>query len=264
MIRAFLPPDLWDDPEPCLSEEESHHLAAVMRLQQGMAAELLDGAGRVASAVVLDPHRKHVRLRVLSTRLVPRPAPAFWLLQALVREQKMDWIVQKAVELGAAGVIPVQTDNAVVRIKPADAPRKAARWTAVALAACKQSSNPWLPLVPPPQPLDAILAAPPWPADASAAFGALLPHAVPVSAWLASLPSPLPPAFALAVGPEGDFTPAESSALLAAGFAPLSFGPLVFRVETASLYLLSALHAHTLPQAPANDNSHSSLLTPHS
>lgn len=241
MIRAYLPPAAWPDTPAgaavVLDEAESRHLGAVMRVAPGATVELLDGAGRIATAVVRDPHRKHVGLEIADVRIVPPPMPRRVLALALVREQQLDWILQKAVELGTAEIRLIQTANAVVRLSSDDFAKKRPRWTAVALAACKQSGNAWLPEL---KTAPSVAAALALRADGEAgAFGALRPGAVPYAAWL-SAPSAAP-AQTVWIGPEGDFTPAESDTLAAAGIAPVTLGPIVLRVETAALFMLTGL-----------------------
>ncbi len=241
MNRCYLPPDCWDQAEVELSAEESHHLAGVLRIQTGQSIGLLDGAGRTGAAVVVSPHKKHTRVRILSQQQAPAARPRRILAQALVREQQMDWLIQKAVELGVHEIWPLQTAHAVVKVRAADAAKKTARWRAVALAACKQSGNPWLPVIPPPQKPAAALASLPA-APSAACFGALQPGAIPLSSYFDRLRQTDCAAITMFIGPEGDFSPAEVTALLAAGVQPVTFGPLVFRVETAALFILSAVH----------------------
>lgn len=240
MLRSFLPPSRWTGEEIFLDEGESKHLAAVMRAEPGMELELLDGEGRVARAAVADPHRKHTLVRLAEIRTIPPPPPRRVLVQALVREQKMDWLIQKAVELSASEIIPVQTERSVVRIAPSDAGKKARRWNEIAVAACKQSGNPWLPAIRPVVELRDLLES--HPAFLScAAFGALRPGAVPFPDWLRARRAAGTSSIAVFVGPEGDFSDAETAALRGLGVAPVTLGPIVFRVETASLFMLSSI-----------------------
>jgi 16S rRNA (uracil1498-N3)-methyltransferase len=237
MIRCFLPADRWDAGTAELDEAESRHLAAVMRAKAGDRIGLLDGAGRRGEAEVVAPHKKHAAIRILAQETAAPFAPRRILAQALVREQKMDWLIQKAVELGVHEIWPLQTEQAVVKIRPEEAAKKTARWQAIALAACKQSGNPWLPAIAPVRKLPAALAG----LAGAACFGALQEGAVPLPDFFGRLRRENCPQVAMFIGPEGDFSPAEVAALLAAGVQPVTFGPIVFRVETAALFILSAL-----------------------
>ena len=239
MIRCYLPRDQWAGAEAVLDEEESKHLASVMRVQAGDRIELLDGEGRVGAAEILLPHKKRTSIRILSQRRMEPVVPRKILIQALVREQKMDWIIQKSVELGAHEIWPLQADHAVVRIRPEEAAKKSARWQAIAMGACKQSGNPWMPLIAPVRGLGDVLKA--LPSSGAACFGALQENAIPLPSLLGRLRAENCPQIALFIGPEGDFSAGEVSALLAAGVQPVTLGPIVFRVETASLFILSAV-----------------------
>lgn len=266
MIRVFHPAAAdWTPGAPLeLSAEESHHLCSVLRSPAGTPLVLLDGAGRTADALLETPHKKHAIVRIPPDAppvLAPPPRFRRILLQALIREQRMDAVIQKAVELGASEIWPLQTNHAIVRIDPRDAPRKTERWTSIALAACKQSGNPWLPEILPPQTLRQAL-------DRLAArsirafYGALVPGAIPLPDLLRELvPPPTPssssesqpasrpsslvtrhPALAAIIGPEGDFSPAEYALLAQTpSLRPATFGPLVLRAETAAIFALSAL-----------------------
>ncbi|HOO21495.1 MAG TPA: RsmE family RNA methyltransferase [Kiritimatiellia bacterium] len=238
MIRCYLPPGGWEGETAELDEAESRHLAGVMRVREGARIGLLDGAGRTGEAEVVSAGKRSATVRIRSRRMADPRVPRRILMQALVREQKMDWLIQKAVELGVSEIRPMQTDHAVVRIRPAEAAKKAARWQAIALAACKQSGNPWLPRIEAPRPLAEVLGEL---GGVPACFGALQEGAVPLPAFFGRLRRENGPAVGLFIGPEGDFSGAEVEALLAAGVQPVTFGPIVLRVETAAVFILSAL-----------------------
>lgn len=243
-----------------LSEGESNHLCAVMRAEVGAAVTLLDGRGSVAEAELAHPHKKHAEVVIRSVAHAAAPVPRRILAQAVIRAERMDWLVQKAVELGGITEIwPLQTDWCVVRVPPAEAARKAARWQAVAWAACKQSGNPWLPEIAPVMRLDAAIARL---AGRAACFGALQPGAVPLPDCLNALRRADCPEMAVFIGPEGDFTPAEVESLLAAGIHPVTLGENVLRVETASLFVLSAIKYAWLPSSSDAPVAHPPKGTP--
>ncbi len=239
MIRCFLPADRWGAALAELDEEESKHLVSVLRAAPGLRIEVLDGEGRTGAAEVVAPHKKRTSIRLLSQTRAASFAPRRILVQALVREQKMDWLIQKAVELGVHEIWPLQTEQAVVRIRPEEAGKKTARWQAIARGACKQSGNPWMPAIAPVRGLSAALAA--LPPGGAACFGALQENAVPLPEFFGPLRRENCPHIAMFIGPEGDFSAGEVAALLAAGARPVTFGPIVLRVETAALFILSAL-----------------------
>lgn len=238
MIRCYLPGDRWGAAAAELDEAESKHLASVLRVQAGDRLGILDGAGRLGEAEVVVAHKKRTTLRILAQTAVPPAVPRRILVQALVREQKMDWLIQKAVELGVHEIWPLQTDHAVVKIRPEETGKKSLRWQAIALGACKQSGNPWLPKIEPVRGLVAALAALP---PGAACFGALQENALPLPEFFGRLRKENCPQVAAFIGPEGDFSAGEVAALRTAGVQPVSFGPIVLRVETAALFILSAL-----------------------
>jgi len=233
-----LPADRWSDSVAELEEAESKHLVSVMRKKTGAQIEVLDGAGRLGVAEVVVPHKKRTSIRIVSQTMADPFVPRRILVQSLVREQKMDWLIQKAVELGVHEIRPIQTAQTVVRIRPEDAAKKAARWQAIALSACKQSGNPWMPKLFPVQPFASALESVP---AAAACFGALQDNSIPLPAFFGRLRQENCPQVAMWIGPEGDFSTGEVEALLAAGVQPVTFGPVVFRVETAALFICSAL-----------------------
>jgi 16S rRNA U1498 N3-methylase RsmE len=158
MIRCYLPSGRWSEAETELDEDESKHLASVLRAQAGDRIGILDGQGRLGEAEVVVPHKKRTVIRIVTQTAAAPVAPRKILAQALVREQKMDWLIQKAVELGVHEIWPLQTEQAVVRIRPEEAGKKTARWQSIALGACKQSGNPWMPRIAPVRGLAAALA----------------------------------------------------------------------------------------------------------
>ncbi len=239
MIRCFLLPGRWDEGLIDLGEAESKHLSGVMRVKEGDRIELLDGEGRTGEGEVVEPHRKRTIVRLISHARSAPIEPRRILVQALVREQKMDWLIQKAVELGVHEIWPLQTERAVVQIRAGEAAKKTARWQAIALAACKQSGNPWMPRIAPVRTLGEALGA--WPKEGAACFGALQPGAVALPDFLGPLRRNGCSRVAMFIGPEGDFSPGEAEQLTGAGVQPVTFGPIVLRVETAAIFVLSSV-----------------------
>jgi 16S rRNA (uracil1498-N3)-methyltransferase len=162
------------------------------------------------------------------------PLPAITLAQAIPKGKNMDLIVQKSVELGIAAIQPLVTRYTVVQ--PGDG--KSEKWRRNALEACKQCGQDTLPEIAEPLAFDR------WIATQAEAPGlkliaSLAPGARPLRTVLRENPATV--AATLLVGPEGDFSAEETTAALAAGFLPISLGSIVLRVETATLFCLSAL-----------------------
>lgn len=226
-----------------LSESDSHHAARVLRLAPGDPVELLDGAGHVHAGRVATSDKRTTTVSVVSTRTVPAP-PAVALAPALLKGKAMDWLVQKATELGAAALYPLSLARCVAQVAPAEAAGKVEDWSATAREACKQCGNPWRPRIHAPQTLASFLATRP-PGlliVASLGPGVQRPRALIAAARAAAGPAHgLLPAATLVLGPEGDFTAEEEAALREAGALPMTLGPLVLRAETAALAGLAVL-----------------------
>lgn len=246
-MRFYLPAAAWpaDAGEALLDEGESRHAGAVLRVRPGDAVEVFDGAGRVAPAVVTEAGKKNVRVRLGVVRQAAPPASRLLLAVAVPKGSAIEWIIEKASELGASEIIPLLTQRTVVRLDPAERAERQRKWERAAIEACKQCGQNWLPRVHPPRPLpEALAAAPPagfdWPLVAC-----LQPDSRPLCDVLCERPTASPPAAAVWIGPEGDFTPEEYAQLRSAGLHPATLGPLILRVETAALFCLSILRHRT-------------------
>jgi len=208
----------------------------VLRLQPGARITLFDGAGGEWSAEVLRMGRSDVVVRTLAHDPVEREAArAVTLAVGMPANDRMDWLVEKATELGVARVVPVQTAHGVLRLAGDRAERKQAHWRAVAVAACEQCGRNRVPAVAPVIALDDWLAEPG--AGAARAVLSLAPGSRPLADWLGSLPAGAPVAFLS--GPEGGLSPAEDARARAAGWAPVNLGARVLRAETAALAALT-------------------------
>jgi 16S rRNA (uracil1498-N3)-methyltransferase len=232
MARFHLPPDAWQ--RALLEGDEARHLSQVLRIKPGESITVFDGLGRRATAEVLTVSRDQVSLRLGDSHSPPVPLPEITLAQAIPKGKNMDLIVQKAVELGIARIQPLVTRNTVVQ--PGDG--KSEKWRRNAMEACKQCGQDSLPEIAEPLPFDRwihIFGTQP----GLRIIASLAPGALPLRETLHQHPGTT--AATLLVGPEGDFTPAEVEAAIAAGFLPVTLGSIVLRVETATLFCLSAL-----------------------
>lgn len=213
-----------------LSPDESRHLTQVLRVREGLEVGLRNGRGLVATARVAAAGRREVELEVIESRVLPAPSVRVTLVQAAIRNAALDPVLEKAVELGVAAVEIVDTERAVAGL---DARDKQARWERVMTAAMKQSGNPWLPSVCTRESVAAYLRG--RGADVPLLLCDLAAAAPPLAGVLSGLARRNCAEAAVAVGPEGDFTPAERDQWLAAGAIPASLGPHVLRSETAAL-----------------------------
>jgi len=221
-----------------LPEAAARH-AQVRRVQPGERLVLFDGSGLEWPAEVLSIGRRSVRVALGDAVAVDREAAlAVTLAVCVPANERMDALVEKACELGAAAIQPLLAERNVLRLEGERAERRRGHWQSIAAAACEQCGRARVPEVAPLRTLEAWLAAPP-PADARW----LLSLADEAQA-IRSTPKPAPrPAHGVLVlsGPEGGLTEAEQGAARAAGFVPVSLGPRVLRADTAPLAALTWL-----------------------
>lgn len=233
MARFFLPPEAWSQ-DSALTGDEARHLSQVLRAKAGDCVTVFDGQGRRATAEIVSVSRDRVPLQIGEIQQSAAPHPSITLAQAIPKGKNMDLIVQKAVELGVAAIQPLVTRNTVVQ--PGEG--KSEKWRRVALEACKQCGQDTLPDVREPLTLEAWLAAGP-PTAALQLIASLALGARGFREVLRDFPETR--AATLLVGPEGDFDAGETAAAIASGFLPVSLGSIVLRVETATIFALSAL-----------------------
>jgi len=220
-----------ENDSPALSKAALNHLK-VLRPKDGEKIELFDGAGRSRefsfAGGALSPAGE--------VSLSPRPAP-LTLFACVTKGSRWDWTVEKATELGATRIVPVISERTIVRIPADEREAKRARWMRIAEDAARQSDAKWLPEVLAPVDFAESLAL----VRETACFVGALTTPPPKSILRALLDveKPLGP-LSLYVGPEGDFTPAELSALCEIA-TPVTFGASVLRAETAAIYGLSVL-----------------------
>ncbi len=218
-----------------LPEEAAHHAAKVLRLRNGDPLVLFDGSSGEFSAHIVETGRE-MRVMLDEWHAIERESPLkLTLAQALPTGDKMDWIIQKAVELGAAAIQPLQAKRSVVRLAGERAAKRAAHWRQVAVAACEQSGRNRLPDIHAILDLAHYLAQP---ANGNELRLLLSPHQ---GERLATLPRPQG-SVTLLVGPEAGFDESEEKMVLstAAGFHAVTLGPRVLRTETAGLAAIAA------------------------
>ncbi len=241
--RFYLPPDDCQGSLLRLTGNEAHHAIHVLRLRAGEIVTILDGAGGEFQCEVAGAGHGQVELGVTAKRTLPPPPFELTLLQAIPKGKLLEFIIQKATELGAIRIVPLLSERAVVRIDASEAARKVEKWQWVAVEAIKQCGSAWLPKI----------AEPLTPAQylnqnetfELSLIGSLQPDACPPRLHLDAYRSEHrrnPTSLAVWVGPEGDFTPDEIHRIQAAGAKPITLGPLVLRADTAAVYCLSVLN----------------------
>jgi 16S rRNA (uracil1498-N3)-methyltransferase len=241
-FRAYCLPPVADPSEIALSEGESHHLVTVNRAKPGDTVVAFDGKGSEWICELADAGKRAAILKVrFSQKAKPLPF-RITLGQALPMGGAMDSIVRKATEIGVSVIAQLESERTQVRLDADRSDRKIEKWQTAALEAAKQCGNPWLPEIGPVTAASAFM-------EAASGYdlkliASLQPGARSLRSVLAQYRAShgrAPTDVLWLVGPEGDFTPAEMSRSRAAGFEPITLGPLVLRCETAAVYALSVL-----------------------
>lgn len=217
--------------EVAIAADRAHYLLHVLRLKAGDAVRLFNETDGEWQARIAGTGRHAASLAVSTRQRAPAAEPGPVLAFAPIRRNRLEWLVEKATELGAARLVPVLTERTVVR------PENAARLQAIAVEAAEQCERLSVPEVEAPRPLAAWLAARP------------AGHPFLVAAERTEAPSLMvmlrrQPVDELLIGPEGGFTSEEREQLLAKpGARPVSLGPRILRAETAALYALAVWQA---------------------
>ncbi len=219
-----------------LPDKLAHHVQ-VLRLSPGDQISLFNGWGGeyVASLTLLEKKRVIAEIKTFSPREAELPY-AVTLAQALPEASKMDWIIEKAVELGVAGIQPLAAQRCVVKLNAERAEKKHAHWQGIIIAAAEQSGRNRVPQ------LAGLNDFNQWIGQQDLHRRILLtPRAEqPLSDWARHHP---PQAVSLLIGPEGGFSDAEEYLAQRQGVLALSMGPRILRTETAGLSALAALNA---------------------
>lgn len=243
-VRVYSGEPLAAHSEQRLSRGATEHVLRVLRMRAGEALTLFDGRGGEYPAQLLRTEKVSAVVAVGEHHAIERESPlSITLLQSLARGEKMDWIVQKATELGVARIVPVAAGRSVVRVADdGRMDRRREHWLAVAAGACEQCGRNRLPAIEAPMDLPAALAS----LDQASLRLMLSPDAQDTLAMLARLPlaagRPLR-AIAVLIGPEGGFEQDEAAAAEREGFRPARFGPRILRTETAAIAAIAALQA---------------------
>jgi len=243
-----------------LARDTASHLAKVLRVRSGDEFILFNGDGREFTAVIDAVRGSHVSASIGAARTIDRESPfTLTLVQCVPRGDRMDFVVQKATELGVARIAPVLSQRSVVRLHEAQAASKQAHWRAVAVSACEQCGRNRLPAVEAPQSLLNYLGA----AASGETPGLLRLVLEPEGAAPSAQPTPLIDSHAaaplggavIAIGPEGGFAPEELEAFALSGFSRVRFGPRVLRTETAAIAAIAVLQARFGDMSVVSDGS---------
>jgi 16S rRNA (uracil1498-N3)-methyltransferase len=249
--RCFIEPDQWGVDLIRLSAGDSRHLASVLRCSPGDFLVVCDGRGGEALCRITGSEGGLLTAEVVERRRQPADMVMVTLVQAIPKSQKMEWIIQKATEIGVWSIIPVMTERGVVRLDGERAGHRVERWQRIAEEAAKQCRTAWIPRVTPIVSLKRLLDSgsketstgdqvPALKTEVTL-VGSLEQTAIPLKRYLRSLEGKPPASVSLLIGPEGDFSPSELDLAKAMGAVSVSYGSRVLRVETAALYGLSII-----------------------
>lgn len=214
--------------------DAANHIARVLRLEPGDALTVFDGRGGEHAARIEAIRKGAVVVEVQERSTSSRESPlSLTLAQGVSRGERMDWVVQKATELGVTRIVPVLTERTVVKLDSKQSERKVQHWQGIAVAACEQSGRTRVPEIAAPQPLEACVRG----FDDGATRALLSPAG---SLRMAELKREQGGVVVL-IGPEGGLAESEQQTALNAGFVAVRLGPRVLRTETAAIAALTLL-----------------------
>ncbi|MFC7369121.1 16S rRNA (uracil(1498)-N(3))-methyltransferase [Vreelandella zhaodongensis] len=235
MPRLYVPAEFSVGAILTLPEGPARHVTRVLRMGVGAPLVLFDGHGQEAGVCLAEVGRKHTTVAIEAIWQGSGESPlAVHLGQAISKGDRMDYAIQKAVELGVAAITPLYTERGDVRLKGDREEKKLAHWQAVAASACEQSGRAVVPPVYPPKTLDN------WLAERHEPLRLML-HLATGNAFDRQ---DNPASVALLIGPEGGLSDVDINAAVAGGFTPLTLGPRVLRTETAPVVALTLLQHH--------------------
>lgn len=233
--RIFHPQLLVPASHVVLDDNAARHVSRVLRLGKGAHLRLFDGQGGEYPAVIDEVDKREV------TVIVGEPAPdelesplTITLAQGISKGERMDFTIQKAVELGIKRIVPLETERSVVNLKGDRRNKKLDHWRGIIISACEQCGRNTLPELLPMQTLESWLATP------LRGTGLMLDHRAAASVSQLEKPE----AITLLIGPEGGLSEIERAKACDAGYIGLRLGPRVLRTETAAVTALAALQSH--------------------
>lgn len=240
MSTFFVDPGSVTPPTISITGDLLHHLRSSLRVQSGDVLILNDGCGTRYRVEVTHITSLAIDSRIIDRQTEPtdRPAPIV-LGQTLIKGDKMDWVIQKATELGVAAIAPIQSAHSVIKLNPDRLEHQRSRWERIARDAAQQSERWTIPTIADPVSLAEICRQ-----YASAPLKSILmERSSGPSLATVSLPPESQDPLVVLVGPEGGWTPDEQRLAQEQGFLSLTLGPRILRAETAAIAALSILQS---------------------
>lgn len=233
--RFYCPPPLPLSTNAELPPDAAHHASRVLRLRVGDPLQIFDGLGNALDATIHAINGKHVLLGNLQTVLDTSSSNLrIHLAQAMSTSDKMDWVVQKATELGITSIQPVQTQRSVAKLSETRAEKRGLHWQGVVIAACEQCGRNTLPEIHAPLELATWLLV-----QRSSTHQKFI--LLPEGALALKEQTEVKENVTLLIGPEGGFSNDEALMAQHAGFVPIRLGPRVLRTETAAIAGIAAI-----------------------
>lgn len=234
--RFFCPDQLTTGATVGLPEVAASHAARVLRMQVGDHAVLFNGDGFDYACELVSVQKSGVTARILSNKPITNESPLdILLLQGISSGDRMDYTIQKAVELGVKAIQPIATERSVVKLNQERAEKRVAHWQQIVISACEQSGRAYVPVVHAPLSLSQWLAQHPQHESSRILLN-------PVGAkQLAQLPKPTSQ-IQLLIGAEGGLSAHEIETATTHGFQSTLLGPRVLRTETAALAAIASMH----------------------
>lgn len=232
--RFFHPSLLSVDQVVNLSPDAANHCGNVLRLKIGSGIVLFDGSGKEFACELSDVQKRQVQAVVMTELHIDPQSPThIHLAQGVSKGDRMEWVLQKATELGVTHITPIITERCNVKLDEARWQKKMLQWRKVIIGACEQSGRNTLPLLKPPTPLKQFAA------DSTKDLRLILSPSA--KHGLGDLASPSQYGYRLLVGPEGGLSDGEIHQLIESGYKDVRFGPRVLRTETAAIAALAVL-----------------------
>jgi len=259
LTRVFVEGELQSGSVVELPRETGAHLSKVLRARSGDEVVLFNGDGREFIGAIEKVQGSRVSASIGAARSIDRESPfQLTLVQCVPRGDRMDFIVQKATELGVVRIVPVLSRRSVVRLDESQSASKQAHWRAVAVSACEQCGRNRVPSVDTPLPLLNYLGA-----LAPATTGEVLrlvleperARRTERGARASGASSQSAARAQIAIGPEGGFAPEELEAFDLSAFSSVALGPRVLRTETAAIAAIVVLQARFGDMSAASDES---------
>jgi 16S rRNA (uracil1498-N3)-methyltransferase len=228
-----------------LSGDLAHHLRDVLRCEAGETVELVDEKQARYRTELTQVTKQKIVASILQKNEKPAPSgPSIFLAQAVLKGDKMDWVIQKAAELGVNTILPVVTERTIARPRAEREAHQIDRWRKIAKEASQQCGRSDIPMVRTVVSLDALLKNPPdaslklipWEQEQKPSLKAVLAEAnlrAPAGQWDNSM--------IVLIGPEGGLTPSEVERARKTGWISVSLGPRILRAETAGLAVIAIL-----------------------